>query len=277
MIAGLPYRGTFGDPRPEVLDALVLPPATMPGRQGRRPLKQWRYVGVYGPDLMICLGSVRVGPVRQSFWGVWDRAGQQLHGRTRVGGAAATLGEGTAQVRDRDTTIDLTWAEEPGIEAIAPSGASYAWTRKQGGVAVRGTVTLGGQQRQVDARAIIDDTAAYYQRHTTWWWSAGVGRADDGRDVAWNLVKGVNDSATSSERSVWVDGVAQEPPPSEFASDLSRVDGLSFASEAVRENNENFGLLRSRYRQPFGTFAGTVGGVTLAEGYGVMEHHDAHW
>ncbi len=277
MIAGLPYRGTYGDPRPETLATLTLPPATMPGRQGLRPLKKWRYVGVYGPDLMICLGSVRIGPARQSFWAVWDRTGRQLHGSTRVGGGAAELGEGWARVRDRGATIDLAWVEAPGIEAIGSSGASYAWTRKQGGVAVSGTVRLGDQQWPVKARAVIDDTAAYYQRRTTWWWSAGVGRADDGRDVAWNLVKGVNDSITGSERTVWVAGAAQEPPPSEFASDLSRVDGLRFSSEAVREHNENYGLIRSRYRQPFGTFAGSIGGVTLAEGFGVMEFHDAHW
>jgi hypothetical protein len=60
--------------------------------------------------------------------------------------------------------------------------------------------------------------------------------------------------------------------------DLSAVDELSFREEAVRERRENRLLIRSRYRQPFGTFAGTLpGGVTLAEGYGVMEDHDVHW
>ena len=36
--------------------------------------------------------------------------------------------------------------------------------------------------------------------------------------------------------------------------------------------------MRSRYRQPFGTFSGELpGGIELAEGYGVMEDHDVHW
>ena len=36
--------------------------------------------------------------------------------------------------------------------------------------------------------------------------------------------------------------------------------------------------MRSRYRQPFGTFEGELpGGLTLAEGYGVMEEHDVYW
>ncbi len=36
-------------------------------------------------------------------------------------------------------------------------------------------------------------------------------------------------------------------------------------------------LIRSRYRQPFGTFSGAIGGVELADGYGVMEDHDVCW
>ena len=40
----------------------------------------------------------------------------------------------------------------------------------------------------------------------------------------------------------------------------------------------NLLVMRSRYRQPFGTFTGTLpGGIELAEGYGVMEEHDVLW
>jgi hypothetical protein len=36
--------------------------------------------------------------------------------------------------------------------------------------------------------------------------------------------------------------------------------------------------VRSRYRQPFGTFSGALpGGIELADGYGVMEEHDVWW
>ena len=46
----LPYRGAFGAPRPPELSPLALPPHAMPSRQGLRPLKAWRYVGVFGPE-----------------------------------------------------------------------------------------------------------------------------------------------------------------------------------------------------------------------------------
>ncbi len=53
---------------------------------------------------------------------------------------------------------------------------------------------------------------------------------------------------------------------------------LAFTSEAVRERREELLVFASRYRQPFGTFAGTLpGGLVLAEGIGVMESHDVRW
>ena len=71
---------------------------------------------------------------------------------------------------------------------------------------------------------------------------------------------------------------AREPAPAQFADDLSAVGDLRFAAEAMREHTENRLLVRSRYRQPFGTFSGALApGVVLAGAYGVMEAHDVHW
>jgi hypothetical protein len=250
----------------------------MPSRQGSRPLKAWRYVGVYGPELMLCLAVVRIGPARQTFWAVWDRVEERLHERTRLGLGGVALSYGRASVVDGNMQIELTLEETPGIETVSPSGESYAWTRKQGGARARGTVSIDGVGRELVAAAVIDDTAAYYERHTTWRWSAGVGLSRDGRDLAWNLVEGVNDSIQSSERTVWIDGQASELPPAAFATDLSGVGSLRFHAEATRESRENLLLVRSHYRQPFGTFTGElVPGVELAEGFGVMEEHDVWW
>ena len=273
----LPYRGRFGDPRPEALAGLALPPDPMPARQGPRPLKAWRYIGIYGPELMLCLAAVRIGPARQSFWAVWDRAGGRLHERTVMGPGAVTLSHGQATAVGPGMQIALELEETQGIETVCASAASYAWTRKQGGIPARGTVTIDGVAHPFEARAVVDDTAAYYERHTQWRWCAGVGRARDGRALAWNLVQGVNDPPRGSERTVWVDGEPNEAPPAPFAADLSAVGELRFAPEAVREHAQNLLMVRSRYRQPFGTFSGRLGEVELAEGYGVMEDHDVWW
>jgi hypothetical protein len=67
-------------------------------------------------------------------------------------------------------------------------------------------------------------------------------------------------------------------PPQDFADDLSRVGELDFREWSAREARVNLGLMRNRYRQPFGEFSGRLpGGLGLAEGYGVMEEHDVLW
>jgi len=96
--------------------------------------------------------------------------------------------------------------------------------------------------------------------------------------VAWNLVDGVHDAAAASERTLWLDGEPREVAPQEFAADLTRVGELDFREWAARAARTNVGIMRNRYRQPFGEFGGLLpGGVRLAEGYGVMEEHDVLW
>jgi hypothetical protein len=252
----------------------------MPSRYGTRPLKAWRYVGVFGPELMLAAAIVRVGPARQAFWAVWDRLTGSLRERTLRGRdrGRVVLATGRLLIADGAVRADLALAESAGVETVCGSGSAYAWTRKQGRVAVSGTVEIAGRPRRLAAWAIIDDTAAYYERHTRWRWAAGVGFSPGGAQLAWNLVAGVNDPATGSERTIWVDGVAAEAPPQLFTPDLTGVGALRFTTEATRERRENRILVRSRYRQPFGAFAGELpGGIPVAEGWGVMEEHDVHW
>src|SRR5437588_2351285 len=103
----LPYRGPFGEQRPASLEALALPPKPMPARDGLRPLKAWRYVGVYGPEVMLCVASARIGPARQSFWAVWDRRARRLRDRTVIGRGTVRLAYGHALVADENVSIDL--------------------------------------------------------------------------------------------------------------------------------------------------------------------------
>lgn len=283
MVYGAPnstpaYRGVFGAPRPPALAGIRLPPQAMPSHERLRPLKAWRYVGVFGPELMLCAAVVRIGRARLAFWALWDREAGSMHEQTRIGRGAVALEPGRVAVHDRNVRFELVLEEGPGVETVAPTGRSYAWTRKQGGVRAIGTVAVKGRRCHLESSAIIDDTAAYYERHTRWRWSAGVGRSVEGQDVAWSLVSGVNDPPRESERTVWVAGEPREVAPCAFSADLRSVDGLRFEPEAARERRDNLLLLRSTYRQPFGTFAGELpGGVPLAEGYGVMEEHEAWW
>jgi hypothetical protein len=263
----------------------------MPLFRGTRPLKRWRYVAIFCEELMTCAAVVQVGPARQTFWAVLprDRKSQsqlRLLERTHLLPRRGTveLGPGRLRVHERDLALDFTLWEEAGIEVVCPHGNAYVWTRKQAGIAARGTIAIdGGPPRAIDALAVIDDTAGYHARVTEWRWAAGVGVDPGGTPLAFNLVEGVNDPPRGSERAVWVAGEPHEVPPVSFAPDLSRIsatDGseLRFEAEALRSRRENLLLVRSEYRAPFGTFSGTLpGGVVLARGLGVLEHHCARW
>jgi hypothetical protein len=274
----LPWRGP-GPDRPD----LPLPPGRMPLRSHGETRKRWRYVGVYGEDVMLCAARVEIGPLSQSFWAVWDRArGQRwAHTRIRPGGSEVVMRGPRVELRSRGVNATLDLGDGEAVESLCPSGRAWAWTRKRAGIPARGTLEAGGRRRQFEARAVDDESAGYHARHTAWSWSAGVGTAVDGRAIAWNLVSGINDPPRNSERAVWVDGTPSEPDPVAFHG-LDRVDlgdgaRLEFATESERARRDNLLLLRSRYVHRFGTFSGNLGGVELAEGFGVMEEHEALW
>ncbi|HEY6760128.1 MAG TPA: DUF2804 family protein [Baekduia sp.] len=252
---------------------LTVPPARMALFRDRRPLKRWRYLGLYGEDLMLCAADVRIAGLPQAFWATWDRRALREKTVFRPGGVV--LGDGAA--RFGGAILTLTRDGDP-MAVTSRHGDSYIWTRKQ---PVRAQGTVDG--RAVELRGLIDDSAGYHARRTDWRWCAGVGEDGDGRALAFNLVAGVHDAPTGSERTLWVDGAARELPPAAFADDLSTVtfdDGavLVFGEEARRARSDDFKLMASDYVQPFGTFSGTLpGGVRVARGWGVMERHSVRW
>ncbi len=272
-----PIRGD-GSTRPA---GVVVPPDRMPLLRRLRPLKRWRYLGVFGPDVMLCAAQVRVGGLPQGFWAVWDRGARTLAEQTVRRPGRVRIGPATVSAPDLDLVLHH---DGDAVDVVSPHGDSYIWTRKQPVRAV-GWARAGqdGRRIEVDARGIVDDSAGYHARRTSWRWSTGVGALTDGRAVAWNLIDGLHDAHTGSERTLWVDGVATEVAPVSFVDDLQGVRfregaALAFSSEAVRERRDDLLVFASSYRQPFGTFAGTLpGGLVLAEGFGVMETHDVRW
>ena len=204
--------------------------------------KQWRWLGAFGPDVMLCVASARVGVLRRSWWAVWD--GREL--------------------REGRRGLDVAFSPGRAIEATT----GPAWTRKTAG-RVTGTV-LG---RPLDAPGLLDESAGRHARHTSWLWSAGAGVSESGAPVMWNLVQGMH----PGENTVWVDGEPHAVEPPRFDG-LRGVAGLEFTAQATRARRENYLVVASDYEQPFGTFAGElpVAG-RLREGYGVMERHEARW
>lgn len=296
---GLPWRGAAppgpsrpGASGPEISfdrhgGGVPVPPGRLPLFTGRRPLKRWCYVGVFGHDMTLCAGSVQVAGLPQSFWAVWDRRSWTLHTQTltilsrRIAVTPEQVRLGAAGSR-----VELAISPcGPDVEVVTPERAAFIWTRKTP-VQVHGHITSGIEVRPFTGTGILDESAGYHARHTAWEWSAGVGTTVDGESVTWNLVRGIHDSPHSSERTVWIDGKPSEVPPVRFSSDLDEVWGadgavLRFVEEASRRRRDNFGLVRSDYIQPFGRFYGRLpGGIELADdppAVGVMERHRAVW
>lgn len=299
-LEALPWRGP-GPGRPE---GLPLPPGRMPLRFKGVNRKRWRYLGAFSEEAMICAARVSVGPASQTFWAVWDREERRLTERTvmRLPGARGEVwsedaaGQAVENAPDEGSVVRIeashpdaggirgflrtgsgTWAE-----SVCPNGEDgYVWTRKRP-VEVEVDVRVGERRIRCSAHGVEDESAGYHPRHTVWSWSAGVGTLGDGRDVAWNLVEGVNDPPERSERAIWLDGEPFEPGPAQFdgleAVTISDGSRLRCEAEAERSRTEKRGPISYSYRQPFGTFTGTLpGGLELESGFGVMESHDAHW
>jgi hypothetical protein len=260
----------------------------MPLLLGRRMRKRWRWVGAFAEDLFAFAAVVEVGPFPMSFWGIWDRERRRLWEGTRRGlpggrPPEVRLERRSVRVRSRGVGFDLELGEGTPIESMCPNGeGGYTWTRKLAGMPVSGQVRIGKRTRQIEGRGVEDESAGYHPRYTSWKWSAGVGAAVDGRHVAWNLVSGINDPAKSSERAIWITGTPRETGPVEFRGldaiffeDETRLD---FTAETERVHHEGIPLIaRSDYEAPFGHFTGTLNGLPLEWGFGVMEAHDVVW
>jgi hypothetical protein len=226
--------------------------------------KQWCWVGAFGPDAQLCAAHARVGPLRRSWWAVWD--GSRLHEGTR----GVEVSPRAVTVRDGAVRIDLTLDRGRPIEVTT----GPAWTRKTP-LRVRGSATVG-ETLAIDSAGLLDESAGRHARRTEWMWSAGAGVSTAGADVVWNLVSGLHDGAPS-ERTVWVDGESHEVGPVRFDG-LRGVGELSFSALATRAKREHWLVIASDYEQPFGTFTGAlpVAGE-LRAGWGVMERHAALW
>jgi hypothetical protein len=200
-------------------------------------------VGAFGPDVMLCVASARVGWLRRSWWAVWD--GETLREGTRAPFSLAL---------EHGTPIEVT--------------TGPAWTRKTP-LRVTGSV-LG---HALDAPGLLDESAGRHARRTAWMWSAGAGVSESGAAVVWNLVEGMH----PGECTVWVDGVPHPVAVQPFDG-LRRVGDLTFTPLATRAKRENYLVIASDYEQPFGTFAGSlpIAGA-LRSAHGVMERHEALW
>lgn len=216
----------------------------------------------------MCVGIARIGGAYQAFWAVHNRTTDAFRDRAALW---PIVHFDSTSARFDGVNVAYQPAGDP-VEVVTLHGKYPIWTRKTP-VHVNGTI----DGVDIDSHGLLDESAGHHARVTRWFWSAGCGTSDSGAALTWNLVDGVHDSPTNSERTLWVDGVPREVDPVEFTADLSRVGELSFQAEAERARHDRMILIDSEYRQPFGTFTGSIAGIPLQDGHGVMEYHDVRW
>ena len=127
--ATLPVRG----PRVHTL-GVPLPPARMPLVRDRRPLKRWRYVGVYTAELMLCVGEAHVGGLPQRWWALALPDGTLLE-RT-------TLSRGGVRLTPSRVSVDARARRGPRVSIELELGETPAG---RGRLAARPLLHLDGQ------------------------------------------------------------------------------------------------------------------------------------
>src|SRR5659263_373165 len=140
----------------------------MPWRSHGAMRKRWRYVAVYGPEVMLCATRAQVGPFGQCFWALWDREGNRLHAHTRMrpGGTEVVMSGPDIEVNSGGVRARLRFGDSVPVEAICPSGAGWGWTRKRAGMPVTGTIEAEGRRWEIEGHGVDDESAGYHRRHT---------------------------------------------------------------------------------------------------------------
>ena len=244
---------------------------------------------------MACAALVQVGPARQSLLGAVHARGRAPAGAHATAAArraaaacdAATPGRAAGRAIGERAARPGSSRKTPASQARCPHGAGQVWTRKQAGMRAHGTLALDGGAPRVDRGAGGDRR---HRRTTTrarpsGGGAPGVGAGADGAALAWNLVSGVNDPPTGQRaRGVGRRRAARDAAGAVRRGPERRSAARGRLAAALRRRgasagaSENLLLVRSDYRAPFGTFSGTLpGGIALARGLGVMEHHRARW
>lgn len=135
----------------------------------------------------------------------------------------------------------------------------------------------------------LDFSKGYPPRHTFWNWASLNAKTDTGVEFGINLVGDFNNSI---ENALWTGGkvlplsqatFSYGRPVEKSTWQIATLDGtlnMKFTPRGVRGEDINAVVMMSKFKQPFGTFTGTVrleGVLHNFTGHGVVEEHMAKW
>ncbi|MCE1175542.1 MAG: DUF2804 domain-containing protein [Burkholderiales bacterium] len=204
----------------------------------------------------------------------------------------------------KNASLDLAFElmdDAASISALnnAPSKGDsrpFHYTHKLVGAPANLRCTLNGETHEItNAQGVFDFTLGYPPRTTLWQWACWVGKLDDGRTFACNLVA---QTMNGLENTAWLrlnDGSAHVIPMAQAVFHYNRANTLQtwaihttdgqlrvqFTPEGQRSESIHIGAMYSHFTQPFGTFYGTwideQGNAHALTGVGVVEQHRALW
>jgi hypothetical protein len=288
------------------------------GRRRSRFIKKWLFkqflfIGIPGPDLVVGLAVVNLGYLTNGFLYAYDRASGRLLETSHLGlpGRHAGIdprpdelrahyqssrlaieldgGRLRAQTREVEIEAEILFRETPPLRIATRSGYR-GWVFKQSTtpVPVRGQVRCQGQTWPLEPgrhQGLIDWSAGFMRRETWWNWAATAAVLPDGRTLGMNLSCGVNETS-HTENYFMIDGRMtkvnlvdflfdpRDPrQPWQVVSDDGRVD-LTFVPEADRGERVNALLIQSRFTQMMGRFSGRL---VDADGRALMVDNLVGW
>ena len=90
--------------------------------------KRWHYVSFWSRELSFCAARVSVGPLRQEYWAIWDRAAQEFRERSHMFKRCVLIEPNRLQVNDSDVAIDVTYRSCSSFEVYRPAQRAYIWS-----------------------------------------------------------------------------------------------------------------------------------------------------
>lgn len=187
-------------------------------------------------------------------------------------------------------------APAPFVLVTPVAGPGVRVTQKAGGLDASGLIRLGGRTlRLYGGTGGLDATHGLLARETSWRWAFGTGRLPGGERIAFNLAAGFGGVPADDpgENALFVGAAPVRLPPVSFAFDsghplapwrVASADGsveLTFTPLAVHREVRRLVVLRTRFIQVAGTFAGRLptphGTVEVPGLPGVVEDHWALW
>lgn len=305
------YAGHIPDPNVQDTALYHLRPGSL---AARARYKQWQHLCVIHDDVALMLAVVDAGVTRLGWIQAIDRRTgerQEVHRSSPLLDVhvADRLGDGDTWLRARGLRLALrsrldderhdVEVEAPDLEAeltchatttplevVLPVGRGRAMWSHKVPLPVSGTVRWRGRTFELDrteTTGLFDIHKAHYPHHTWWRWATFAGRDEEGRRLAVNLTRNVVRDPTKHECAVWLDGGLRLLPLPEFhlerepwritAPDLD----LRFDGDGERREDLDVLVVRSRFRQRYGTFSGVVAGRRVERAFGLFEDHDARW